>query len=80
MCVCVCASARTREYVRESVCVVRIFGVCVSVLRVCEFLCVCIGKTSPLSSVRLLVQSSPGGAHSHFLRWLTAVLVNNNTK
>ena len=40
--------------------------------------CVCIAQSSPLSSVRLRMQSSPCSADSHFLRWLTAVHVNNN--
>ena len=41
--------------------------------------CVCIGQTSSLPSVTLCMQSSPGGADSHFnFRWLADVHVNNN--
>ena len=40
--------------------------------------CVCIGQASSLRSVTLRMKSSPGGAESHFVRWLTAVRVNNN--
>ena len=43
--------------------------------RVCAFVCICIGQTS---SIRLRIQSSPDVTDSHFLRWLTAVHVNNN--
>ena len=60
------------------------FGVCVSCAsiclrvcleRVCVFECVCLEQTS---SVTLHIQSSPDGADSHFLRWLTAIHVINN--
>ena len=75
VCVSLCAFVYACVFVCMCVCV------CVYILRVYEFfICVCIGQTSSLSSVRLRMQSSPGGADSHFLRWLTAVLVNNNTK
>ena len=91
VCVCVCSPTLACVYVCVSKCVcvcVRVCSVCarvcVCVVRVCVrvrlalvcvFVCVCIGHTS---SVRLRIQSSPDGAHSHFLRWLTAVHVNNN--
>ena len=42
------------------------------------YACVCIGQTSSSPSVRLRIQSLPGGAESHFFRWLTAVHNNNN--
>ena len=35
-------------------------------------------QTSSLSSVRLRMQLTPDGADSHFIRWLTALHVNNN--
>ena len=76
-CAYLCVCARSRACVR--VCVyASMFGVCVYVLRVWVFVCVCIWQTSPLSSVRLRMQSSPGSADLHFLRWLTALHVNNN--
>ena len=81
-CVCVCVNARSvHACVRACVCVcvceyVRCVRICFA--RVWVFVCVCIWQTSSLSSVRLRVQSSPGGADSHFLRWLTVLNVNNN--
>ena len=75
VCVCLCV------YVCVCACVYVCACVCVYVLSVCDFfICVYIGQTSPLSSVRFRMQSSPGGDDSHFLRWLTSVLVNNNKK
>ena len=41
-------------------------------------ICVCIGQTLSFPSITLRMQSSPGGAESHFFRWLGAVHVNNN--
>ena len=76
VCVCVCVCVRARV----CVCVHLYIDVCVC-LYACIFTsncCVCIGQTSPLSSVRLRIQSSPCRAASHFLRWLTALHVNNN--
>ena len=75
-----------RVYVYEwmRVCVgVSMFGVCVlceyvwacMFSRVCVFYCVCLEQTS---SVMLRIQSSPDGADSHFIRWLTAFHVINN--
>ena len=90
-CVCVCAPTFACVYVCVSKCVcvcASMFGVCVCVCVLCEyvcacmfgarvcFVCVCIWQTS---SVRLRIQSSPDGVDSHFLRWLTAVHVHNNT-
>ena len=77
----VCVCARSRACVRACVCVcvcesVRSVPICFS--RVWVFVCVSIWQTSLLSSLRLRMQSSPGGAESHFLRWLTALHVNNN--
>ena len=74
MCVCVCARSRV------CVCMHLYIDVC-DCLYACMLAsncCVCIGQTSPLSSVRLRMQSSPCSADSHFLRQLTAVHVNNN--
>ena len=62
-----CLHARVHACVR--VCV------CEYVLRVCVFVCICLGQTS---SITLRIQSSPDGADSHFLRWLTAFHVINN--
>ena len=79
LCVCVCVHARVHACVLACVCVceyVRCVRICFA--RVLLVVCVCIWQTSPLSSVRLRMQSSPGGADSHFLHWLTALHVNNN--
>ena len=72
----VCVCARSRACVRACVCVC----VCEYVRacmfsRVCVFYCVCLEQTS---SVMLRIQSSPDGADSHFIRWLTAFHVINN--
>ena len=70
ICVCVCTLACMPACVR--VCVYEY------VLRVCVFVCVCLGEISSLPSLTLRIQSSPDGADSHFLRWLTAVHVINH--
>ena len=73
VCVCLCVHVCSCVFVCVCLCV------CVHVC-MCVRVCFCIGLTIPLSSVRLRMQSSPGGADSNFLRWPTSVLVNNNTK
>ena len=81
VCVCVCLCVHVCACVCVCLCVFVCVCVCACVyVCACMFICVCIGQTIPLSSVRLHMQSSPGGADSNFLRWLTSVLVNNNTK
>ena len=70
----VCVHARVQACVRVYVCVC----VCEYVLRVCAFVCVCLGEISSLPSLTLRIQSSPYGADSHFVRWLTAFHVINN--
>ena len=73
VCVCACALACVcSQHLYIDVCV------CLIACMLASNCCVCIGQTSPLSSVKLRVQSSPCSADSHFLRWLTAVHVNNN--
>ena len=79
VCVFVCLCVFVCMCVPVCLCVFVCVCACVYVCA-CMFICVCIGQTIPLSSVRLRMQSSPGGADSNFLRWLTSVLVNNNTK
>ena len=73
VCVCVCMCVCVRVC---SVCV-SCASMCVRVFlaRVCVFECVCLGQTS---SVMLRIQSSPDGADSHFVRWLTDFHVINN--
>ena len=79
VCICIWVCVRARS--RVGLCVHLYIDVCV-----CLYACmlasncciVCIWQTSPLSSVRPRMQSSPYSADSHFLRWLTAVHVNNN--
>ena len=65
-CVCVCVHLYSDVYVRLYACMLA------------SNCCVCIWQTSPLSSVRLRMQSSPCSADSHCLRQLKAVHVNNN--
>ena len=80
ICMCVCMCVRARVCVCVCVCMHLSIDVCVC-LYACMLAsncCVCIGLTSPLSSVWLRIQSSPCSADSYFLRWLTAVHVNNN--
>ena len=72
--VCVCTLACKRACVCMCVCVC----VCEYVLRVCAFVCVCLGQISSFPSLTLRIQSSPDGAYSHFLRWITAFHVINN--
>ena len=78
VCVCVCVCLCVCVFVCVCACVY----VCACMFYACVdfFICVCIGQTSPLSSLRLRIQSSPVDADSHFLLWLTAVLGKNNTK
>ena len=96
VCVCVCVWARMRVsfcacvylYVcvcaRSRVCVcLHLYideCVCVYACMLAPNCCVCIGHTSPSSSVRLHIQSSPctSPCIRIFNRWLTAVHVNNN--
>ena len=74
ICMCVCVRARVCVCLRASLYVC----VCLYACMLASNCCVCIGQTSPLSSVRLRIQSSPCSVDSHFLRWLTAAHVNNN--
>ena len=76
MCVFVCVCARARVCVFA--CISIVMCVCLYECMLASNCCVCIGQTSPLSSIRLHMQSSPCSADSHFLRSLTAVHVNNN--
>ena len=90
--VCVCLSSHACVFLcmRVFVCVCMRSRVCVCMhldIDVCVYLyacmlplncCDCIGQSSPLSSVRLRMQSSRCSADSDFLRWLTAVHMNNN--
>ena len=69
-CVCVC------EYVQCVSCASMCVRVCFA--RVCVSVCVCLGQISSLPSVTLRIQSSPDGADSNFLRWLTDFHVINN--
>ena len=94
VCVCVCLSSNACVFLCMCVfvCVYACALACVCVcmhlyIDVCLCLyacmlasncCICIGQTTPLSSVRLRIQSSPCSADSHFLRWLTAIHVNYN--
>ena len=82
VCVCVCVSMFSVcvlcEYVQcvcES-CASMYVRVCFA--RVCVFVCVCVGQISSLPSVTVRIQSSPDGADSNFLRWLTDFHVINN--
>ena len=68
VCVCVCTLACMRACVCMRVCFAH----------VCVFVCVCLGHISSLPSLSLRIQSSPDGADSYFLRWLTAFHVINN--
>ena len=77
--VCVCVRARSRVCMHLYIDVCVCHYACMLASNACMLACcVCIGQTSPLSSVRLRIQSSPCNADSLFLRWLTAVHVNNN--
>ena len=78
MCVFECGCVRARARVCVFACISILMCVCLYACMLASNCCVCIGQTSPLSSVRLRMQSSPCSADSHFLRWLTAVDVNNN--
>ena len=84
ICMCVCVRSRSRvcacALARLSVCRHLYIDVCVCIYAcmLASNCCVCIRQTSPLSSVKLCMQSSPCSSDSHFLRWLTAVHVNNN--
>ena len=66
----ICACARSRACVRACV--------YASMFCACVFVCVCLGQISILPSVTLRIQSTPDGADSNFLRWLTAFHVINN--
>ena len=70
--VCVCAHVCVCMHLYIDACV------CLYACMLAFNCCACIGQTSPLSSVRIRMQSSPCSADSHFIRWLTAVHVNNN--
>ena len=73
----VCVFVCVYEYVRCGVpCASMYVRVCLARVRV--FVCVCLGQISSLPSLSLRVQSSPDGADSHFLCWLTAFHVINN--
>ena len=80
MCVfiCVCVCVRARSCVCVFACIYIDVCVCLYACMLASNWCVCTWQTSPLSSVRLRIQSSPCSADSHFLRWLTAVHVNKN--